>query len=62
VFLKFDETKHDIQNNLMAYVYLKNKTFLNAHLLKNGLAKVDRKANFKNKLKFIELETSYEIK
>ncbi len=62
VFLKFDEAKHDSQNNLMAYVYLKNKTFLNAHLLKNGLAKVDRKVNFKNKLKFIELETSYEIK
>jgi DNA modification methylase len=41
VFLKFDEIKYDKENNLMAYVYLKNKTFLNAHLVKNGLVDVD---------------------
>jgi len=45
--LKFDEIKHDKQNNLMAYVYLKNKTFLNAHLLKNGLAEVDLSYQYK---------------
>jgi site-specific DNA-methyltransferase (adenine-specific) len=53
VFLKFDEAKHDNQNNLMAYVYLKNKTFLNAHLIKNGLAEVDLTYNYKNKERFI---------
>ncbi len=54
VFLKFDETKHDKENHLMAYVYLKNKTFLNAHLLKNGLADVDLSLNYKNKERFIQ--------
>ncbi|MDD2388022.1 MAG: DNA methyltransferase [Bacteroidales bacterium] len=53
VFLKYDETKHDEQNNLMVYLYLKNKTFLNAHLIKNGFADVDTTMNFKNKDRFI---------
>ena len=54
VFLKFDEIKHDKENNLMAYVYLKNKTFLNAHLIKNGLADIDLSYQFKNKDRFIK--------
>jgi DNA modification methylase len=41
VFLKFDEIKYDKENNLMVYLYLKNKTFLNAHLIKSGLVDVD---------------------
>ena len=41
VFLKYDEIKHDSDNNLMAYLYLENKTFINAHLLKEGLVNVD---------------------
>ncbi|PRY89507.1 site-specific DNA-methyltransferase (adenine-specific) [Marinilabilia salmonicolor] len=53
VFLKYDETKHDEKNNLLVYLYLKNKTFLNAHLIKNGFADVDTTMNFKNKDKFI---------
>jgi len=53
VFLKYDETKHDKSNHLMVYLYLKNKTFLNAHLIKNGLANVDLTYNFKNKDQFI---------
>jgi len=53
VFLKYDETKHDEKNNLMVYLYLKNKTFLNAHLIKNGFADVDTTINFKNKDRFI---------
>jgi len=53
VFLKFDEIKHDRNNNLMVYLYLKNKTFLNAHILKNGLANVDLSYNYKNKNRFI---------
>ncbi|MAP80938.1 MAG: DNA methylase N-4 [Aequorivita sp.] len=59
VFLKFDETKHDNSNNLMAYVYLKNKTFLNAHLIKNGLALADTEKEYKNKTKFEQLQKSY---
>ncbi len=57
VFLKYDETKHDEQNNLMVYLYLKNKTFLNAHLIKNGFVNVDLRLDYKNKDKFIKLES-----
>lgn len=52
VFMKFDEIKHDEHDNLMVYLYLKNKTFLNAHLLKNGLADVDLSFDYKNKDRF----------
>ena len=54
VFLKYDETKHDKNNNLMVYLYLKNKTFINAHLIKKGLANVDFSYNYKNKEKFLK--------
>ena len=54
VFMKFDETKHDENNHLMVYLYLKNKTFINAHLIKNGFADVDLKSNYKNKERFVK--------
>lgn len=52
VFLKYDRIKHDEANNLMVYLYLENKTFINAHLLKAGLALVDNNLDFKYKEKF----------
>ncbi len=52
VYLKYDETKHDTENNLMAYLYLENKTFINAHLLKEKLVFVDNSIDFKYKNKF----------
>ncbi len=52
VFLKYDEQKYDSQNNLMAYLYLENKTFINAHLLKDKMALVDESIDFKYKTKF----------
>jgi len=52
VFLKFDQAKYDNENNLLCYLYLENKTFLNAHLIKNKLAKVDGEIDFKYKNKF----------
>lgn len=55
VFLKYDEVKHDAENHLMAYLYLENKTFINAHLLKKKLAIVDSSIDFKYKNKFINL-------
>ena len=39
----------------MAYLYLENKTFINAHLLKEGLANVDSNIDFKYKNKFLNL-------
>lgn len=55
VFLKYDTVKYDSKNNLLCYLYLENKTFLNAHLIKNGLAKVDETIEFKYKEKFVKL-------
>ncbi len=54
IFLKFDSVTHDDENNLMAYVYLKNKTFLNAHLIKKGFADVDVSYDFRNKARFLK--------
>lgn len=54
VFLKYDNVKYDNQNNLLCYLYLENKTFINAHLIKNGLVNVDSDIDFKYKDKFIQ--------
>lgn len=59
VFLKFDSIKYDKENNLLCYLYLENKTFLNAHLIKNGLAQVDNKSEFKYKIKFNSLKSNH---
>lgn len=55
VFLKFDNQKYDNKNNLMCYLYLKNKTFLNAHLIKKGLVDPDLNLDFKYHSKFSSL-------
>ncbi len=56
VFIKFDTVKYDTEGNLLCYLYLKNKTFINAHLIKNRLAEVDSSMNFKYKDKFLSLQ------
>ncbi|MBK7104832.1 MAG: thermonuclease family protein [Ignavibacteriae bacterium] len=55
VFLKYDNVKYDSENNLLCYLYLENKTFINAHLVKNGLVQVDSNIDFKYKDKFLNL-------
>ncbi len=55
VFLKYDNVKYDNQNNLLCYLYLENKTFINAHLVKSGLVQVDSDIDFKFKDKFLKL-------
>jgi len=52
VFLKFDDQIYDQQNRLLVYLYLENKTFINAHLLKEKLVDVDISLDFKYKDKF----------
>jgi DNA modification methylase len=56
VSLKFDAIKYDNAGNLMGYLYLKNKTFINAHLIKNHLSKVDSSMSFKYRDKFIAMQ------
>ncbi|MEN6444647.1 MAG: DNA methyltransferase [Candidatus Cloacimonas sp.] len=53
VFLNYDNVKYDENNNLLCYLYLWNKTFINAHLIKNGLADVDTSNDYKYKIKFL---------
>ena len=55
IFLKFDKDKHDENGNLLSYVYLKNKTFINAHLIKSGLVSVDVRRDYKYRNKFENL-------
>ena len=54
VFLRYDNCKYDKDNNLLCYLYLKNKTFINAHLLKNKMAAVDTTIEFRHKNRFLE--------
>jgi len=56
VFMKFDNQKYDEGNNLLCYLYLKNKTFINAHIIKEGLADVYSLTDFKYKIKFLDLQ------
>jgi site-specific DNA-methyltransferase (adenine-specific) len=53
VFMKFDNIKYDEKNNLLCYLYLWNKTFLNAHLIKNGLTDADTAHDYKYKSRFL---------
>ncbi|MBW6486138.1 MAG: thermonuclease family protein [Syntrophobacterales bacterium] len=56
VFIKFDSQKYDEGNNLLCYLYLQNKTFINAHIIKEGLVDVDNITDFKYKNKFLILQ------
>jgi len=55
VFLRFDQMKHGEDNGLWCYLYLKNKTFVNVHLIKNGLVDVDTASDYKMKSRFVTL-------
>ena len=55
VFLRYDAVKYDDNDVLLCYLYLDNKTFINSHMLKNGLAEVDYSFDFKYKNKFEKL-------
>lgn len=53
VYLRFDDST---KANGTCYLYLKNRTFLNAHLIKKGLAEVDSASDYKYKKKFLNLQ------
>jgi len=58
VFMKFDAEKYDSESNLLCYLYLENKTFVNAHLIKSGLANVEKESKYKQKEKFLKLSVN----
>ena len=53
VFLKYDAVKYDEENNLMCYVYLDNKTFVNNHLVRTGYVDVDTSFEYAYQKKFL---------
>lgn len=54
VFLKYDNIKYDSMNNLLCYLYLENRTFINAHLIRSGLVQVDTSSEYKYKERFLK--------
>lgn len=61
VFLKFDDIKYDEEDNLFCYLYLQNRTFINAHLIKNGLAIADTGMEYRYRSKFLNLQKEGKI-
>lgn len=53
VFLKYDSIKFDAENNLLSYVYLDNKTFINNHLIRTGYVDVDTSFDYIWQKKFL---------
>lgn len=54
IYLKYDLQKYDKNNNLMCYVYLDNKTFINNHLVRTGFVDVETNFDYSCKEKFIK--------
>ncbi len=58
VFLKFDPGRGD-EPPRFCYLYLKNKTFVNAHLIRTGFVDVDMSLEYRKRTKFLDyLHTS----
>ena len=53
IFLKYDSVKYDGDNNLLCYVYLDNKTFINNHLVRTGFVKIDMEHEYSCREKFM---------
>ena len=53
VFLKYDSIQYDKDNNLLCYVYLDNKTFINNHFVRTGYVDVDTSFDYACQKKFL---------
>lgn len=58
VFLKYDNVTHDEHNHRLCYMYLKNKTFINSHLIKHGFVNIDTSYEYKDIHKFLALRNN----
>ncbi len=54
ILLKYDNNKEINAHNFSAYVYLKNKIFVNSYLIKSGLGSPDLNIDHKYKNKFMQ--------
>jgi len=59
IMLKMESNSILDENTIQAYVYLKNRIFVNAYLIKSGIASADRTKEYRLKRKFIQLEEQY---
>ena len=55
VFLRFENNACSENNVIEAYVYLKNRIFVNAYMIKSEIASPDLSKNYRLKDKFVEL-------
>lgn len=53
VYIKLDHIRYDENNNLLCYLYLRNRTFINARLIRSGFVDVDTTIEYKYKSKFL---------
>jgi len=53
VYYKLDDTVDD-RGEVLCYLYLENKTYMNAHLIKAGLARVDESMDFKHRKRLLK--------
>lgn len=53
VFLRFDGAHHDEEGHPLCYLYLKNRTFVNARLVKRRLVDVDIERDYRHKARFL---------
>jgi DNA modification methylase len=59
IMLKMESNSVLNENIIQAYVYLKNRIFINAYLIKLGIARADRTKEYRLKTRFIQLEEEY---
>jgi len=57
IYLKFDKNYVANQDYVEAYVYLKNKIFVNSFLIKSGFAVADKENNYDLKKRFLKLQS-----
>jgi len=53
--MKYDKLKHDEENLLLCYLYLENKAFVNALMIKSGLVGMDGCYEYKYRGKFLDM-------
>lgn len=56
ISLQFENDENPCENAVEAYVYLKNKIFVNAYLIKSGIGVADKTRDYRYKSMFLELE------
>jgi DNA modification methylase/endonuclease YncB( thermonuclease family) len=57
IYLKRDELLREDRQHACRYVYLKNHTFVNAHLIRSGLVEVDTESDYEAKQRLVGLRS-----